>query len=123
MEITGKIIAVLPVQSGTGKTGNAWSKQEYVIETAEKYPKRMCFGLWNDKIRELAIQEGESLKVFFEVDAREWQSKWFNQITAYKVERASMGHSTSENEYRVYQQENVAPEASGEVEGAEDLPF
>lgn len=58
MEIQGKIIAILPVQSGTGKTGNAWSKQEYVIETDEKYPKRMCFGVWNDKIRELAIREG-----------------------------------------------------------------
>lgn len=123
MEITGKIIVVLPVQSGTGKTGNVWSKQEYVIETDEKYPKRMCFGVWNDKIRELAIQEGESLKVFFEVDAREWQSKWFNQITAYKVERASVGHSTPQNEQVVYQKENVAPVASKEVEGSDDLPF
>lgn len=123
MEIQGKIISILPIQSGTSKSGNAWSKQEYVIETADKYPKRMCFGAWNDKIRELAIREGESLKIFFEVDAREWQSKWFNQITAYKVERACVEHSNPQNEQVVYQQGNVAPVASKEVEGADDLPF
>ncbi|MBQ1722305.1 MAG: DUF3127 domain-containing protein, partial [Muribaculaceae bacterium] len=38
MEIEGKIIMKLPLQSGTSKTGNNWSKQEYVLETQEAYP-------------------------------------------------------------------------------------
>lgn len=33
MQISGTIIAALPVQSGTGKNGTEWKKQEYVIET------------------------------------------------------------------------------------------
>ena len=33
MEVTGKIIAVLPLQGGVSKAGNEWKKQEYVLET------------------------------------------------------------------------------------------
>ena len=43
MEITGRIIAVLPVQGGISKNGNEWKKQEYVLETHAQYPKKVCF--------------------------------------------------------------------------------
>ena len=45
MEITGKIIAVLPEQGGTSKSGNEWKKQEYVLEMNDQsqYPKKVCF--------------------------------------------------------------------------------
>ena len=46
MEISGKIIAILPLQSGTGRNGTEWKKQDYVIETHDQYPKKMCFNLW-----------------------------------------------------------------------------
>lgn len=124
MEFTGKIIAVLPLQTGTGKSGNAWSKQEYVIESEEKYPKRMCFGAWNDKINELSICQGESLKVFFNVDAREWQGRWFNEISAWKVERGTVMASNPQSG-QVCQNNNgglkSAENAPVGVEG--DLPF
>ena len=43
MEVTGKIIAVLPLQGGVSKAGNEWKKQEYVLETHDQYPKKVCF--------------------------------------------------------------------------------
>lgn len=44
LEITGKIIAVLDKRTGVSNaTGTAWSVQQYVIETHEQYPKKMCF--------------------------------------------------------------------------------
>ena len=46
MEITGKIIAVLPEQGGVSKNGNEWKKQEYVLETHDQYPKKVCFQLF-----------------------------------------------------------------------------
>ena len=46
MEITGKIIAVLPEQSGVSKAGNEWKKQEYVLETHDQYPKKVCFQIF-----------------------------------------------------------------------------
>lgn len=90
MEQTGIVIAILNARSGVSKQGNAWKTQEYVIETQEQYPKKMCFELYgDDKIQQANIQVGEQLKVFFDVDAREWNGRWFNSLRAWKVEHLS----------------------------------
>lgn len=124
MEIQGKIIAILPVQSGTGKSGTPWSKQEYVIETSDKYPRRMCFGAWNDKIEELAIQMGEELKIFFDVDAREWQGRWFNEMRAWKAERASRAADNATDSRMSQKASNPSKEAvSAHIGPYDDLPF
>ncbi len=88
MEFTGKIIAILPARSGVSKTGNEWKVQEYVIEDHGQYPRKMCFDIFGaDKIEQFNIQMGEELTVSFDIDARQWQDRWFNSIRAWKVER------------------------------------
>ena len=88
MELAGKVIAVLEPRGGVSKNGNEWKVQEYVIETHDQYPRRMCFDVFGaDKIQQFNIQVGEELNVFFDIDAREWQGRWFNGIRAWKVER------------------------------------
>lgn len=90
MEITGKIIAVLPERGGTSKTGNEWKMQEYVIETHEQYPRKVCFNVFgNDKIAQFNIQAGEELTVSFDINAREYNGRWFNDIRAWRVERGT----------------------------------
>ena len=91
MEITGKIIYVLPERGGTSKTtGNEWKVQEYVIETHEQYPRKCVFNVFGaDRISQFNIQVGEELTVSFDIDAREWNGRWFNDIRAWKVERVS----------------------------------
>lgn len=124
MEIQGKIIAILPIQQGTSKSGSTWRKQEYVIETEGKYPKKMCFGVWGDKIDEFNIQSGDSLTVSFEVDAREWQGRWFNEIRAWKVERASVdAFGSSGGQMSQGRQEAVKQPASDHIGPEDDLPF
>lgn len=91
MELSGKVIAVLEPRGGVSKTGNAWKVQEYVIETHDQYPRKMCFDVFGeDKINQFNIQVGEELTVHFDIDAREWQGRWFNSIRAWKVDRVSM---------------------------------
>lgn len=90
MEFTGRIIAILQPRSGTSKTGNEWKVQEYVIENHDQYPRKMCFDVFGaDKIEQFNIQMGEELTVSFDIDARQWQDRWFNSIRAWKVERVS----------------------------------
>ena len=44
MELTGRIIAVLPAQSGvSARTGNNWMSQDYVIEVPGQYPRKCLF--------------------------------------------------------------------------------
>ena len=89
MELTGRIIAVLEAKSGTSsKTGNLWMMQGYVIEVPGQYPRRCAFTVFGeDKIKQLNIQNGEDLTVQFDIDAREYNGRWYNDFRAYNVIR------------------------------------
>ena len=88
MEVTGRIIQVLPEVGGISKAGNEWTKQEYVLETHDQYPRKICFQIFGaDRIAQAAIQPGEELTVSFDIDSREYQGRWFTSINAWKVER------------------------------------
>ena len=94
MEITGNIIAILPAQSGVSqRTGNAWMRQEYVIEVPGTYPKRMCFGIFGEeRIKQFNIQPGEqNITVQFDIDAHEHNGRWFNEIRGFNVVRGQAG--------------------------------
>lgn len=86
-DITGKIIAVLPTRSGTSARGTQWSSQTAVVETHEQYPKRVAFDVLGDKITEFNLQVGEEVTVYFDINAREFNGKWFNSVNAWKVVR------------------------------------
>lgn len=86
MEITGKIIHVSAEQSGTSKSGNPFRSREFVIETQEQYPKKVCIALLNDKV-DMCPQVGEVVKVKFDINAREYNGRWFNSINAWAIDR------------------------------------
>ena len=122
MEITGKIIAVLPERGGVSKTGNEWKTQEYVIETHEQYPKKVCFNVFGaDKIAQFNIQAGDEMTVSFDINAREYQGRWYNDIRAWKVER---GTATVPTDIPVIDAPKVSvPDFSKAANDPDDLPF
>ena len=87
MELQGKIIVVLPERSGVSQRGNQWRSISYVLETQEQYPKKLTFDVTNDKIDQLNIQLGEILTVQFDINAREYNGRWFNSVNAWNVIR------------------------------------
>lgn len=86
MEITGKIISVLPEQSGVSKAGNSWKKREYVLETIEQYPRKVHFTLFGDKADQYPLNVGEVKKVSFDLESREFNGRWYTDVRAWKVE-------------------------------------
>ena len=92
MELTGRIIAVLPAQSGvSARTGNNWMSQDYVIEVPGQFPRKCLFRIFGeDRIKQFAIQQGEDLTVQFDIDAHEFNGRWFNDIRAYNVIRGQV---------------------------------
>jgi hypothetical protein len=84
--ITGKVYKVLPELSGDGQKGR-WVKQNFVIETQESYPKKVCFVAWNDRaaiVKNLRLDQ--EVKVSFAVESREYQDQWFTDIKAVDIE-------------------------------------
>ncbi len=87
MEIKGRLIHVLAVQSGEGKNG-PWKKQDFVIETDGQYPKKVCLTIWGDKFNETFLTVGNELLVSFDAESREYNGRWFTDLKAWKIELA-----------------------------------
>lgn len=127
MEITGKIIAALTPRSGTSaRTGNKWMSQEFVIETHEQYPRKCVFRVFGeDRLKEMNIQVGSEMTVSFDIDAHEYQGRWFNDISAWRAVPASAAPAAPampQSPMSDIPSPSAAPSApAGEPE--DDLPF
>nr|DAI46769.1 MAG TPA: protein of unknown function (DUF3127) [Caudoviricetes sp.] len=85
MEMTGVVVAILPEHSGTSQRGE-WKSQSFVIETQEQYPKHICFEVFGaDRIAQFNIKCGEIITVQFDINARQYQDRWFNTIKAWNI--------------------------------------
>lgn len=124
MEITGKIIAVLPPKQGVSQsTGNAWMCQDYVLETQEMYPKKVCFNVFGaEKIQEMNIQLGETLTVSLEINANEYQGKWYNQVRGWKVVRVPAQGQQQPAEQAPWPQAGLTPPAQAPAQPQGQAP-
>lgn len=107
MEVSGKIINQLQEVSGNSKSGNAWRKQEYILETGGQYPKKVCVAIWGDKIDQFALKVGEQVTLGIDVESREYNGRWYTEVKAYKVDRnGSSNGSTTALEVDTFYSEN-----------------
>ncbi len=90
MELKGKVIQLLPVQTGMGKKGQ-WKKQEFIVETQSQYPKKVCLSAWGDKIDQFNVSEGDAVNVSVELESREYNGRWYTEARAWKLEKTASG--------------------------------
>ncbi len=139
MELQGKIIAALPVKSGTSARGD-WKVQEFVLETIDgSFSRKMVFSVFGeDRLQRFNIQEGQTVNVSFDIDAHEYQGRWFNSVRAFDVRPvianapqpgvpgpeapAAMSYGQPAAAQPAAQQQQ-APQADPFGEASEDLPF
>jgi hypothetical protein len=88
MDISGKVVSILALQSGEGRNG-VWKKQEFVIETQAQFPKKVCFSLWGDKIDQARLAENDMITVSFDLESREFNGRWYTEAKAWKVAKSS----------------------------------
>jgi hypothetical protein len=96
MDISGKIIQFLPVQSGQGKNGT-WKKQEFILETGDNYPKKVCIAVWGDKIDMGGFKPGDLVDVSFDVESREYNGRWYTDVKAWKLVAKKGGGNVPDN--------------------------
>ena len=137
MELTGRIISVLQPRSGVSqRTGNSWMTQEYVMEIPGQYPRHMVFNIFGeDRIKQFNIQMNEDVTVQFDIDAHEYNGRWFNEIRAYNIVRgAAPVAAAPEAGASPFAPQQAAPAANANIapfppaqepaEGStDDLPF
>lgn len=117
LEITGKLVSVLPEVTGTGRNG-AWVKQSFVMETEGQYPKQVCFDAWGDRADAVKnMKSGEAIKVSFEPESREFNSKWYTNLRAWRIEQVTGATTPPPAATDAPAADNSAPQVE------DDLPF
>ena len=124
MQLTAKLLQLLPLQTGTGKNGQ-WKKQDIIVETEGQYPKKVCISIWGDKIDEKQLQPGNMLKLEFDIESREFNGKWYTDVKAWKIDVADAGQTQSQSYSPAKEPEHFPNDSmeSFNASGADDLPF
>lgn len=121
LTISGRIVSVLPLQTGTSKAGKPWQKQEYILDTGGQYPKKVCFSLFGDSITKFPLQVGQDVTVSIDIESREWNNKWYTEVRAWNVAYASQ---QPQLQAQPAPQPQVAqPQPAPQPQAADDLPF
>lgn len=78
----GKVIFVSQIQSGLNpKTNNKWSLQNFVIETNERFPRKIAFTLFGeDKISAAGLRMGELIDVTAYAESHEYNGTWYTEL-------------------------------------------
>jgi hypothetical protein len=84
MQITAKLVQVLPLQTGTGANGE-WKRQDIILETEGQYPKKVCISIWGERINPQQLTVGNSLMIDFDAESREYNGRWYTDLKAWKI--------------------------------------
>jgi len=118
MEITGKIIQILPEQTGSSARGE-WSRQDFVIETNEQYPKKVCISNWGKKADLAATPIGTEVTCHINIESREYNSRWYTDVKVWKMEIMNTG-SAPAGDVPFPSADNMPFDSE---DGDEELPF
>lgn len=128
MQVKGKIIAEQPMKSGVSASGKEWKSKQYVIEVGviKDIPKRVAFDVLGDNIESFNLTIGLSYTLELDVQAREWNGKWFNSVTAWKCQPDAPAQQTApQQSVPTFQNPNANNLVNkfAQSSGSDGLPF
>lgn len=101
------------MQKGTSARGE-WKKQEFIIETSDKFPKKVCVSGWAEKVDELnRYNINDMITVSINIESREYNGRWYTDVRFWKIGPAGEGGNSS--------QENVSQEAYSKAPALDDF--
>ena len=112
MEVKGKVIQLLAMQTGMGKKG-PWKKQEFILETQAQYPKKICLSIWGEKVDQYNVAVGDMLNVSVDLESREYNGRWYTEARAWKIDKNSGSGPPPADQEPFF----------GDSTSTEDLPF
>lgn len=124
--IQGVIINTEKIESGVSQSGKQWTKQGAVIETQERYPRTIHFTMFGDKIPEGGIQVGSVVEVAIEINSREYNGKWYTNVTGYRIQPVApqpQGYQQPQSPQQQMPQQMQPQQAPFVTRDGESLPF
>jgi len=84
MEVTGKLVKVLELETGVSKAGKEWKKQSIVIDTGGDFNNEVCVSAFGDKLEKMhKLEVGMDVSVLCNVYSREYNGRYFHNIDGY----------------------------------------
>ena len=134
MELIGKIIEECPIQDGTSRSGNPWKKRMYIVETQESYPKKVALTVFgSDRVAatEAAVKLGDTVRVSFDLESREYNGRWYTDAMAWRIELAAAQPAAPAPQQAYSQPQTYGegapvpppPAAPAAANSEDDLPF
>lgn len=120
MVYQGLLVKKISQREGDNARGH-WAIASYLLEEEGTYPKRMAVDVSNsefeDRIGKFDSLIGKKVKVRFDIDAHEYQGKWFNSIRAFNINEDLTEEQKEENRRERAARRQAQP--TGTIETAE----
>jgi hypothetical protein len=123
MNISGKFVQLLPEVKGEGRNG-PWTRQDFILETDDQYPKKVCISVWNSKVDAKNLKAGDPVTVEITVESREYNGRWYTDVKAVgmiagKLKESGMASSASDS----FSHNSVPEDVAAAEDSDNDLPF
>lgn len=83
MEFTGIVISITHIVSGQSAHGS-WQNQNVIFEQKSNH-RKLCVSFLNKPQIVENLKIGEEYNVFFNIESKEYNGKWYNSIRAWRV--------------------------------------
>lgn len=90
LEATGVITEIMKVQKGKSDDGKKWEKQEFLIDTGDKYNPIICFQVFGKQnISDLLASRevDDKVKVKFNLGSKEYEGKYYHNVSAWSIKK------------------------------------
>ena len=125
-EIEGIVEKIYDIEKKT----DTFQTREFVIKTEETYPQFVKFQATQDKCNIVeGCNVGDKVKVYFDLRGREWQGKYFTNLNAWRMEKASSSAAMPADEFPGLDQapadsfDDFGGASGGGSNDFDDLPF
>ena len=128
LKIKGKITKILEPEVKETKGGKLYIRK-VILNNNSEYPNEIMFQFLGDKFKNFNFQEGSEGEMYFYINGRKWNDKYFVNLTAKKFE-ADISNEVAISNFEMTEKieqdaEEMAMKIQNEFEKDEkdDLPF
>lgn len=116
MQEHGRIICVMQKRQGVSqRSGEMWESQSYVLEIDGRYTRRVLFDIFGSSaIARANLQVGDFITMLGEVEAHEYQGRWYNEVRCYDI--IKNGQSVMRNVPSTQSAQPIAPQTTQQTQ-------
>jgi len=123
MEISGTILNIYELQTGTGKeSGKEWSKRSILITTGGRYAKEVALELWNESAN-MPLSIGQNINASIDIQSREFNGKLYTTVSARNIEIAEGEQAPQAATPQANEQPSTPPPVFSGANGGDIVPL